>query len=669
MATILYNISQILGITVIHSLWQALLIYFLLRIALTFGDKLSSAIKYHLALTSLLAITGWFVYTLVTEINVYNWLAVKTLKISDLSAILNLPPGIHQFNDQTIRYYYDIEGYLPYIATAYIAGIAFNTVKLVLARKKITAIKHTMSVDIALQHQVNELMKVLNILTNVRIGLSQLVDVPCMVGYLKPVILLPFTVTSYLSAEEIEAILLHELAHIKRNDYLVNMIQQIISILLFFNPCTLLINRIINEERENCCDDLVVKATADPIIYAKALLKLEQNRQNDWKLALAAIGKKYHLLNRIERIMKTKKQLPSLRPALLATLILTIGIGCIALLKPEVAEGKISIKNISPVINAMLADTGHKSKSAVHGKQAHHASMHKSPAAFSEAENDRKIEELSAEVQKYSDVVNKHYNDPEFKKLERQIEELGNKLEESYQSPAVKRQQEELAKLGEDFSKKWTESDKMRGLESKLGEMGRDIGAYFSSPEFKRLDAEVRKKYGIPADRKYFDDNKDENYRKYQDELSSRLPPKIKAETEDMKQMGEEIGKPYESDEYKAESKRLQELGDSVGKVYQNPGMLKTQEEIEKLSAKMTAWQNMPDVKMAQEELTRAVTKLNAYMNSPAYKNYTKALQNLNFNHNFNLNDDSEKPEKAEKAEKPEKAEKAEKDEKPEGDN
>ena len=668
MGTMLYNISQILGITVIHSLWQALLIYFLLRIALTFGDKLSSAIKYHLALTSLLAITGWFVYTLVTEINVYNWLAVKTLKISDLPAMLNLPAGVHQFNDQTIRYYYDIEGYLPYIATVYIAGLAFNTVKLVLARKKITAIKHTMSVDIGLQHQVNKLMKALNIITDVRIGLSKLVDVPCMVGCLKPVILLPFTVTNYLSAEEIEAILLHELAHIKRNDYLVNMIQQIISILLFFNPCTLLINRIINEERENCCDDLVVKATADPIIYAKALLKLEQNRQNDWKLALAAIGKKYHLLNRIERIMKTKKQLPSLRPALLATLILTIGIGCMALLKPEVAEGKISIKNISPVINAMLADTGHKSKPAAHVKQAHHAAMHKSTATFSEAENDRKIEELSAEVQKYSDVINKHYNDPEFKKLERQIEELGNKLEESYQSPAVKHQQEELAKLGEDFSKKWTESDKMKSLESKLGEMGRDMGVYFSSPEFKRLDAEVRKKYGIPADRKYFDDNKDENYRKYQDELTSRLPPKIKAETEDMKQMGEEIGRPYESDEYKAESKRLQELGDSVGKVYQNPGMLKTQEEIEKLSAKMTAWQNMPDVKMAQEELTRAVSKLNAYMNSPAYKNYIKALQNLNFNYNFNLNDNNEKPEKAEKPEKPEKPEAPEKPETPGGD-
>ena len=239
----------------------------------------------------------------------------NAVKLTDLPAMLNLPAGIRQFNDQSIRYYYDIEGYLPYIAVAYLGGLVFNTIKLFLARKKINTIKRTMSVDIALQYQVNRLSSVLNITQKVKIGLSKLVDVPCMAGYLKPVILLPFTVTNYLSADEIEAILLHELAHIKRNDYLVNVIQQIISILLFFNPCTLLINRIINEERENCCDDLVVKATADPIIYAKALLKLEQNRQNDWKLALAATGKKYHLLNRIERIIeKTKKQVTKPAP-------------------------------------------------------------------------------------------------------------------------------------------------------------------------------------------------------------------------------------------------------------------------------------------------------------------------------------------------------------------
>jgi bla regulator protein BlaR1 len=119
---------------------------------------------------------------------------------------------------------------------------------------------------------------------------------------------------------------MHELAHIKRNDYIINLLQQVITTLLFFNPCVLLINKIIGEERENSCDDLVVDATQNPVMYAKALFKLEQNRQNELQLALAVTGKKYHLLNRIERIMKTKKQIPSIRPTLVAMLILTLGV-------------------------------------------------------------------------------------------------------------------------------------------------------------------------------------------------------------------------------------------------------------------------------------------------------------------------------------------------------
>jgi len=362
MENILYNISQVLGITIIHSLWQGLLIYFVLRLALMFSAQLSSSKKYFLATTSLLAITGWFVYTLVNEIHIYNWLAVMPAKLSATPIMLDLPVGISRFNDQTIRYYYSIEEYLPYVSIIYLTGLLFNTAQLIIGRKKINTIKQSMSIDIQLQRRVNVLAEMLNIDHRVKIGITNLVDVPCMAGYFKPLIFLPFTLSTYMAAEEIEAILLHELAHIKRNDYLVNLLQQVISTLLFFNPCAQLINRIINEERENCCDDLVLKSTPNPVIYAKALLKLEQTRQNNMQLAMSATGKKYQLLNRIERIMKTKNPTQSIRPALLAMLILSIGIGSIALLNPEIAQGKISVKAIRPVISNLLADTGHKAK-------------------------------------------------------------------------------------------------------------------------------------------------------------------------------------------------------------------------------------------------------------------------------------------------------------------
>ncbi len=113
MQNILYNISQVLGITVIHSLWQGLIIYFALKLALTLGGQLAASKKYLLALFSLLAITGWFGYTLVSEINIYNWLAVAPAKLSLLPMLTELPAGIRQLNNEGIRYYYNIESYLP----------------------------------------------------------------------------------------------------------------------------------------------------------------------------------------------------------------------------------------------------------------------------------------------------------------------------------------------------------------------------------------------------------------------------------------------------------------------------------------------------------------------------------------------------------------------------
>jgi bla regulator protein blaR1 len=673
MENALYNISQVLGITIIHSLWQGLVIYFILRMVLMFSAQLPASKKYLVAVTSLLAITGWFIYTLINEIHIYNWLAVKPATTTAIPLLLQLPAGVHKLDDEAVRYYYNIEGYLPYISIVYIAGLLFNTTRLFLSRRKINFIRQTMSIDIALQYQVTKFAGMLNIAKGVKVGLSRLVDVPCMVGFFKPVVLLPFTLATYLSPEEIEAILLHELAHIKRNDYLINLLQQVISILLFFNPCTQLINRIINEERENCCDDMVIKTTSNPLTYAKALFKLEETRRNDVHLAMSAIGKKYHLFNRIERIMKTKKQLPSLRPALLAMLILTIGIGCVALLSPQIAQGKISIKAISPALSNLLSDTTHKkpAKKQQHLSKTHlHKKSSNGEAAYNSTEADEKLQALSADVEKNSEELSKFYGSDAFKATSEQMEQLGKEMQEFYNNPEIKRLQEEMGQASANFSKNWGDNDKLTTLSSKMGETGNKIGAYFNSPEFKKMNFELEKKYGLPHERHYYNDNdpKDENYRKYEAELESKLPPEIKQLTARLKTMGEQMSARYETPEFKEQNKRLQQLGDSLKKLYENPQLKEQQEKMEKLSRQMSGYQNNPELKRANELLQKAVAKMNAYMNSPAYRHYLEALKNMNFNYNYNFNDDNEKPEKAEKPERPEKPEKPEKpeEEKPE---
>jgi bla regulator protein BlaR1 len=680
MQNILYNISQVLGITIIHSLWQGLLIYFVLRLALMFPGQLSASKKYLLAVVSLLAITGWFGYTLINEINLYNWLAVAPSKLSALPLLAGLPSGISRFSDQSVRYYYSIEEYLPYIAAIYVAGLLFNTVKLMVARKKTKAIKQNLGIDVAIQQTVNKFTEILNIHKNVKVGLSRLVDVPCMVGYFKPVILLPFALATYLSTDEIEAILLHELAHIKRNDYLVNILQQVISILLFFNPCALLINKIINEERENCCDDLVVKATADPIIYAKALLKLEQTRQNDWQLALAATGNKYQLLNRIERIMKTKKQLPSLRPTLLALLILTMGIGAMALLKPEVAQGKISVKALTPMIKEMLADTGRKAavKKSAHlqahsAKKAAHAVKRNSDNddnsyaySYSDEDGDKKMQALSAEIQRLSQAVTGYYQSDAFKQTQRELEENGKAIQDFYNRPELKKLQEELSNASHNYSKNAGENDKIKAITEQMGEKGRKISAYYNTPEFKKMNSELKKKYGIPEN--FYNDDRDresDNYKKYQAELDTHIPSDVKLTQEELKKMGEQVTAHYDSPEIKAQNKRIQMLGDSLRRAYDDPAIKEKQKEMDRLGREMGQFQNNAEIRSQQRLLEQAIKRMTAYQRSPEYRKYLKSKMNFSFDFNNN-NDENEKSEKVEKVEKLERHEKAQKADKAE---
>jgi bla regulator protein BlaR1 len=680
MESILYNISQVLGITIIHSLWQGLLIYFALKLALMLSAQLSASKKYLLASVSLLAITCWFVYTLVNEISIYSWLSIAPSKLSALPLLTDLPSGISRFNDQRVRYYYSIEEYLPYITALYITGLLFNTGRLILARKKINTIKQNLGIDIVLQQTVNKFIKMLNIGKNVRVGLSKLVDVPCIVGYFKPVILLPFTLTSYLSAEEIEAILLHELAHIQRNDYLVNMVQSVISILLFFNPCTLLINKIINEEREYSCDDLVVKATADPIIYAKALLKLEQTRQNDWQLALAATGKKYQLLNRIERIMKTKKQVPSLRPTLLAMLILTIGAGAMAMLNPEIAQGKISLKAITPIINKLLPDTGRKAaakksaylqkhtvKKAVYVVKKNDKGDDSYAYSYSDEGGDRKMAALNAEVQKYSQAVTAYYNSDAFKQTQHEIEQKGKDVQEFYNRPDLKKLQEELSQASRNYSKNFGGNDEIKSLTEQMGEKGRRIGAYYNTPEFKVMNKELRKKYGLPES--YYNEDSDynnDNYKKYQAELNTHIPADIKEKQGDLKKMGEQVSAHYESPEFKAQNQRIQLLGDSLRRAYNDPNIKGKQLEMDRLGRQMGQYQNNTEIRNEQRLLEQAVKKMTAYLHSAEYRKYLRSKMNYSFDFNYNGGDGRpEKPQRPERPEKPEKPEKPERPEKP----
>jgi bla regulator protein BlaR1 len=343
METLVHNISQVLGITIVHSLWQGLLMYLLLRIVLACAPSLSAIKKHNIGLAAIMLMAAWFIGTLAFEAGDVKWMADEVAKTQlvpvYLQPIVNTPTALQP----DISYYEILKGYLPYITVVYLIGLLLNVLKLSFAWYNITLVRRSLTVAAELENTVKSFCRQLNIKKHIMVSYSHLVDVPGVIGFFKPVLLLPLAITNELTTAEVEAILLHELSHIKRNDYLLNVLQQIISVLLFFNPFAMLINRVINHERENCCDDAVVKLTGAPLIYAQALLKLEQNKQNNLQLALAATGKKYFLLNRIERIMTTKKLTVNIRHLLAVVVLFTFSLGSIAWLNPEIKNNYIKL--------------------------------------------------------------------------------------------------------------------------------------------------------------------------------------------------------------------------------------------------------------------------------------------------------------------------------------
>jgi len=178
------------------------------------------------------------------------------------------------------------------------------------------------------QERVDLLCRQMGIQRTVRLVESQIVKMPMVIGHLRPMILMPLGLIMSLPHEEIEAVLLHELAHIRRNDYIVNFIQNVAVNFFFFNPGLLWMSSLLREERENCCDDIAIARTHDRAGFIRALISF---KEHDLRLAGVANGfpgKKNQLVKRVMRIAQsTNKTLDPVEKIFLAmSLVLISGL-------------------------------------------------------------------------------------------------------------------------------------------------------------------------------------------------------------------------------------------------------------------------------------------------------------------------------------------------------
>ena len=322
-------ILNALGWAIAGSFWQMGLLWLIHQIVFVIPFRQKPGIKHGSAVLLLGIGTIWFMSTLFLRLN----------RIREMQSYIFQIDNDHAATGTTVWSLNGLvtkgEKFLPYFSAAYLIVLIFLFFRLAqgfIVTQKIFNSKQAKPAG-HWQHFVDRMCLQLNINRNVIIYLSEVINVPATIGFIKPVILLPLATLNNLSIREVEAIILHEIAHIKRFDYLINIIVSIVETLLFFNPFARLFSLSIRKERELCCDDFVIHYQRDPHCYANALLSLEKSRIAP-TMAMAATGKETLLLGRVKRILQVPDQQIQYRHRLIALFIVASLIMFLAILNP-----------------------------------------------------------------------------------------------------------------------------------------------------------------------------------------------------------------------------------------------------------------------------------------------------------------------------------------------
>lgn len=303
---------ECLGWTLVHFIWQGFAIAAVLAIVLRLLRGKASHQRY---LVGCLALVLMAITPIVT-FRVVGASYAEEPATAVTSVLTSVPPGSALLNPssssrivvtarQSVRsrsFAQRIERIFPWMVLGWSLGVLALSCRLLGGWLQVERLRrHGVSVPMEDWHQrMAILSQRLDIHRPVQLLQSALVEVPTVIGWLRPMILLPASCIVGLTSAQLESILAHELAHIRRHDYLVNLLQSVVETVLFYHPAVWWVSRRVREERENCCDDLAVEVCGDRAVYARALATLETLRLTSAPLALGASGSP--LLPRIRRL-------------------------------------------------------------------------------------------------------------------------------------------------------------------------------------------------------------------------------------------------------------------------------------------------------------------------------------------------------------------------------
>lgn len=328
-----------LGWMLLHSLWQHTVIALCCMLFLFSMRQFNASARYFIALGCLI------IYILISAITFIRYQHASTaivIKPEQQSVTSTL------FADSNIIHWLGaIHGYVSSLTLIWMVGVLIYSLKIFFDYRACQHLKNQCltATPTRWQEIFTDLAAKVGISTRIELRISLIAMCPCVIGHLKPVVLLPMRLLLGFSQQQIEVILLHELAHVRRNDYLVGFVQTIIKAAFFFNPFLLWISSQMDKEREHSCDDVAITVSQNPILFANTLKELAEMNNNQ-KMTMNIAGKKF-LLARIVRVFNKQKELPASGANVVASALILFASSILTVYVNAASENSIDTKTIS----------------------------------------------------------------------------------------------------------------------------------------------------------------------------------------------------------------------------------------------------------------------------------------------------------------------------------
>lgn len=325
------QISRALSNTFIYSLWQGLILAAVAGLIIVLTKKSASRKRYNLLIGSLVLFSVAVVTTFIYQLRQPVAISIKPSIVQPLVSPLpagNLPMAPAAVPVENTSFIDYINTHANTIVLVWFLIVCARCLQLLTGLHGLYRLRHQSISPVGeeWERKLQALATGIGIKQMVMVVESGLAKVPMVIGHLKPVILIPAGLITALPPAEIEAILLHELAHIRRRDYLVNLLQNLVEIIFFFNPAVLWVSSLIKAERENCCDDITVAQTSSKAAYIRALLSCQEYQSQTSRFAMA-LGRRKNLHGRVSRIVSSSNHsLSILEKSLLTVCLVTAGL-------------------------------------------------------------------------------------------------------------------------------------------------------------------------------------------------------------------------------------------------------------------------------------------------------------------------------------------------------